>query len=98
MIFKSVDLPDPLRPMMPKEAQVNVFENDFVVVGKDLSHPVHGEDNLFVGHNDSIYLAKIVKKPLTTYSMAATKSEGLITVMGQRGEFCSSRALSLVMK
>lgn len=31
-------------------------------------------------------------------SIAATKSDGVITVMGQKGKFSSSRALSLVMK
>ena len=43
-----------------EEAQVDIFEDDFVIVGKDFSHPVHGEDNLFVGHSLSVYLAKIV--------------------------------------
>ena len=33
-----------------EEAQVYVFENDFVIVGEHLTHPVHREDNLFVGH------------------------------------------------
>ena len=33
-----------------KEAQVNVFEDDSVVVGENLAHPVHGKDDFFVGH------------------------------------------------
>ena len=33
-----------------KEAQVNVLEDDSVVVGENLAHPVHGKDDFFVGH------------------------------------------------
>ena len=40
-----------------EEAQVDVFEDDFIVVGKHFPHTVHRENNGFVCHSHSVFFA-----------------------------------------
>ena len=59
-----------------EKRKVDVFKDSFVVVGQDLTHPVHREDYLFVCHmvfTDVTFRVKVVNLSQIVKSQARLK-------------------------